>query len=555
MRILKVSFRNFGSYGNKLHTLEIPEEPSFHLIQGKNGHGKSTLSDVIKFAIYGKLENKKLKDIPNRLNRNAFVCIELMTRKGPVKIERAVDPGFFHLYVNGVLIDKAGKRSVQEILEEEILEMPFYVFSNTLSLSINDFKSFLKMNSFDKKAIIDKIFGLQVINQMREILKYQTKKLRDAAAEISTAIDAFSRSLESSKDEFEELEKKIQESSVEKQDQLNAEKLLYEGMIGKHQSNLDKISKKTQTVQDAQRKLNDSKSGDHQLLVNLQEKIELYQNSQCPTCATDLQTDFHQHLLQEYTKQQEEATERYTEKDIKLRELRENLTKLSKLQNEQRSGLTTAKVKLNYTLSQLEEMEVGDVDHQTTSLRKMIENFTDRITEKRDEQLKHQKAVAFYNLAEEILGEKGVKQMAIKSILPALNAEIAKIVRSLGIEHRIIFNEEFDARVSHFGIETSVDTLSTGEMKKIDFGILLAVVRMLKMKYPFVNVLFLDEIFSSLDGDGQYHILKMLREIVKEYQMNIFVISHYPLSYTEFDYKIEISKTNGFSTFEITTVE
>jgi hypothetical protein len=37
--------------------------------------------------------------------------------------------------------------------------------------------------------------------------------------------------------------------------------------------------------------------------------------------------------------------------------------------------------------------------------------------------------------------------------------------------------------------------------------------------------------------------------------MNIFVISHYPLSYTEFDYKIEISKTNGFSTFEITAVE
>lgn len=551
MRILKASFRNFGSYGNKLHTLEIPEEPSFHLIQGKNGHGKSTLSDVIKFAIYGKLENKKLKDIPNRLNRNAFVCIELMTRKGHVKIERAVDPGFFHLYVNGVLIDKAGKRSVQEILEEEILEMPFYVFSNTLSLSISDFKSFLKMNNFDKKAIIDKIFGLQVINQMREILKYQTKKLRDAAAEISTAIDTFSRSLESSRDEFEELEKKIQESSVEKQDQLSAEKLLYEGMIGKHQGNLDKISKKTQAVQDAQRKLNESKSGDQQLLVNLQEKIELYRNSQCPTCAADLQTDFHQHLLQEYNNQQEEALERYTEKDRKLKELRENMIKLTKLQNEQRSALTTAKVKLDYTLSQLEEMEVGDTDHQTTSLRKMIENFTDRITEKRDEQLKHQKAVAFYNIAEEILGEKGVKQMAIKSILPALNAEIAKIVRSLGIEHRIVFNEEFDARVSHFGIETSVDTLSTGEMKKIDFGILLAVIRMLKMKYPFVNVLFLDEIFSSIDGDGQYHILKMLREIVKEYQMNIFVISHYPLSYTEFDYKIEISKTNGFSTFEI----
>ena len=125
----------------------------------------------------------------------------------------------------------------------------------------------------------------------------------------------------------------------------------------------------------------------------------------------------------------------------------------------------------------------------------------------------------------------------------------------MGIEHRILFNEEFDAKITHFGIEVSADTLSTGEMKKIDFAVLLAVIRMMKMKYPFMNMLFLDEIFSSIDGDGQYHILKILREIVSDYKMNIFVISHYPLSYTEFDYKLEISKNNGFSSFELQKIE
>jgi DNA repair exonuclease SbcCD ATPase subunit len=555
MKILRISFKNFGSYGNKLHQLEIPEEPSFHLVQGKNGFGKSTLSDVIKFGIYGKLESKKMKDIPNRLNRNAYVCIEMMSRKGHVRIERGVDPGFFRLFINGAEIDKAGKRSVQEILEEEILEMPFYVFSNTLSLSINDFKSFLKMSNFDKKAIIDKIFGLQVINQMREVLKYQTKKLKDIAAEISTEIDAFSHSLESSRVEFEDLEIKIKESSEEKIEQLNAEKVLHEEVMNRSRENLEKINEKVKKLQETQRKLNDSKSGDHQLMINLQEKIELYENSQCPTCSADLQTDFHQELLKDYREKFEEAEERFNEKDSKLRQCRENLMKLEKMRNEQRSAHTSSSVKFDYTISQLNEMKSEDVDHQSSSLRNMIENFTQKISEKREEQIKHQKAIAFYSLAEEILGEKGVKQMAIKSILPPLNAEITKIIKALGVEHRIVFNEEFDARVSHFGIETSVDTLSTGEMKKIDFGILLAVIRMLKMKYPYVNVLFLDEIFSSIDGDGQYHILKILREIVKDYKMNIFVISHYPLSYTEFDYKIEIFKNNGFSSFEIQKVE
>jgi exonuclease SbcC len=555
MKIEKVTFRNFGSYGNKTLSLEMPLEPSFFLIQGKNGNGKSTLSDVIKFAIFGKLENKKLKDMANRLNKNAYVKIEMMTSKGKVEIERGIEPGFFKLFINGTELDKAGKRSVQEFLEEEILEMPFYVFANTLSLSINDFKSFLRMSSFDKKAIIDKIFGLQVLNQMREILKYQTKKLKENVEDLGTSVLAFTQSLESTQSQLEELEAKIKESSSEKKTQLVAEKELYTLSIEKHSDNIQKISDKLIKVQDARKKINESMGGDRQLLLNLQEKIELYENSQCPTCQASLETDFHQDLLKDYRKNQEEATERYSAKEQKLKELNANYTKLDRLRTEQRQALTAANVKLNFTENQLAEMTEEIDDQQTQSLKNMVEDFDAKVRDKRDEQGRHQKAIAFYNLAEEILGEKGVKQMAIKTILPPLNTEISKIVKTLGIEHRISFNEEFDAKITHFGIEVSADTLSTGEMKKVDFAVLLAVIRMMKMKYPFMNMLFLDEIFSSIDGDGQYHILKILREIVSDYKMNIFVISHYPLSYTEFDYKLEITKNNGFSTFELQKIE
>ena len=284
MQIVKVTFRNFGSYGNKTLTLDMPSDPSFFLIQGKNGNGKSTLSDVIKFAIFGKLENKKLKDMANRLNKNAYVKIELVTSRGKVEIERGIEPGFFKLYINGAELDKAGKRSVQEFLEEEILEMPFYVFANTLSLSINDFKSFLRMSSFDKKAIIDKIFGLQVLNQMREILKYQTKKLKENVEDLGTSVLAFTQSLESTQSQLEDLENRIKESSTEKKSQLIAEKALYESAIEKHKSNIIKLGDKIVKIQDARKKFQESLSGDGQLLVNLQEKIELYQNSQCPTC-------------------------------------------------------------------------------------------------------------------------------------------------------------------------------------------------------------------------------------------------------------------------------
>lgn len=40
MKIESIKFRNFGSYGNRLMELALPEDPGFFLVQGKNGNGK-----------------------------------------------------------------------------------------------------------------------------------------------------------------------------------------------------------------------------------------------------------------------------------------------------------------------------------------------------------------------------------------------------------------------------------------------------------------------------------------------------------------------------------
>lgn len=69
MKIEKISFKNFGSYGNKTLNLDMPADPSFFLVQGKNGNGKclhpTTKLKVIcnpieaeKFNTFLKLYNK-----------------------------------------------------------------------------------------------------------------------------------------------------------------------------------------------------------------------------------------------------------------------------------------------------------------------------------------------------------------------------------------------------------------------------------------------------------------------------------------------------------------
>lgn len=560
MQIISVTFRNFGSYGNRTLVLEMPLQPSFFLVHGDNGNGKSTLSDVIKFAIYGRLENKKLKDMANRLNKNAYVKIEMMTAKGKVIIERGIEPSIFNVWINPTgpndkPFDKAGKKSVQEYLEEEIFEMPFYVFANTLSLSIDDFKSFVKMSNADKKAIIDKIFGLQILNQMRELLKQQMKKIKEAIESLSASVNAFTKSMESAKAEIDSLEEKLKQDTFDKKTQLLEQKTGYEEYIRKCVSNLSKIDTKLKDISDGKRVMTTTILEDRQLIATSQEKINLYANKKCPMCESDLTTDFHMEILKEYEKTMDEATERLRTKNENLATVTQNQQKLEKLKTDTRANLSGVQVKLNYVNVELNELNESPGDLQMSSLKKILEDSNNNIKQSKDDQTKYQKGIAFYGLVEEILGDKGVKQLAIKTILPSLNAEISKIVKMLGIDHKIVFNEEFDAKITHFGYECSPETLSVGETKKVDFAVLLAVIRMMKMKFPFINMLFLDEIFSSIDGNGQYQILKILRDVCVSEKLNIFVISHYPLSYTEFDYKMHIIKENGFSTFEIQKID
>ena len=53
MKINKIEWRNFSSYGNKKQILEFPNDAGLFQIVGENGAGKTTISQVIAFGLYG----------------------------------------------------------------------------------------------------------------------------------------------------------------------------------------------------------------------------------------------------------------------------------------------------------------------------------------------------------------------------------------------------------------------------------------------------------------------------------------------------------------------
>ena len=191
---------------------------------------------------------------------------------------------------------------------------------------------------------------------------------------------------------------------------------------------------------------------------------------------------------------------------------------------------------------------------QVEPLERIVESLTQEKKSLLEDRIKKESHQSLMKTVDEILGDKGVKQMAIRTILPSLNSEITNLLRKINLPHQVIFDEEFNALISHMGIEIPVQTLSTGEMKKVDFVVLIAILKLMKMKFNSINLLFLDELFSSVDPEGVYSILSILKSVAEELGLNIFVINHAPMPHEIFDYKIEIVKKNNFSGFVLDKV-
>ena len=158
-------------------------------------------------------------------------------------------------------------------------------------------------------------------------------------------------------------------------------------------------------------------------------------------------------------------------------------------------------------------------------------------------------------ILEEVLGDDGVKNLAVQTILPGLNANIAMMAQTMHLPFHIRFNEKFDCIINHLGEDINPLTLSTGERKKADFIVIIAIIKILKLRFPQLNLMFLDELLSSVDQDGVYNVLKILNEVIKENGLNTFVINHTELPHEIFDQKIQIHRENGFSKFTIEKIE
>ena len=546
MKLKRISWKNFKSYSNAMTELVFNNDPSLNLIVGTNGTGKSSIADCIIYALYGKIDGTNNSDIPNRINKNFYVKIELDCNGHEVIVERGLAPNLFTVTIDGKVVDTAGKNNVQTMLEENYYKIPYSVFKNTLILSINDFKSLVDLNPSDKRNIIDKIFGFTEYNLMLKLIKEDVKILDSSInsndGSLKTAsiiIEKYEQQLlelksnEVSQEEIDELTEKIKEAK-----QLKATNEENIKKLDKVRKELDKqTTEKNMDIRDLKRKIEDNNK-----------KIKLIDSKKCPTCGSSLDTD-------EFHKERERLVQENESCKVLIADITSIINDLSnkmKVVDSKRNVFVDAinKSKLMDLASDL-KYKISLKKNNSKPLINLKESLDQQIVQLNEERELLEKRKMVYDCVMQILGDGGIKEYIASKYIPTINQIISEMMEFMGINYNVVFDKTFKATITSNGYNVTYNSLSTGEKKRIDFATVVSFIKLLKLQLGEMNLLFLDEMLASIDINGVSDMMTILKDLSVELNMNIYLIHHAQVENVVFDNVIETSKPDGFSKISI----
>lgn len=543
MKINRIRWRNFTSWGNAWNEMSFDTDSGLNLICGQNGAGKTSIANFIIYMLYGQLDDFTQSDIPNRVNKHFEGEIDLDCDGKHVFIHRGLSPNLFEAFVDGKELNTAGKSNVQKYLEDEVFKMQYNIFKNSIILSVNVFKSFVKLTPAEKREIIDRIFGYTVINSAASKVKEKLKEVKTAILDANTTIDGYDTSIESIKGKISKLENEQVDTSAMEAELEETNKLLVE-TAKSYKENSALVEQYNKEVNEYSVEYANVTSD----MPALRKKIDLLKKGKCPTCGSDLTDDKHVHEMDDLEKKLNEAVKAERELSAKKDEAVKKWQDVNRTKSRQVTEITNLKVRKGSLETKI-NAEKNKNDEVAADMRKLISD----IEEKKRPLLENLRTLGgkkqLLDIVLNIFSEKGLKQYISDIYVPYINSSIIDICEKVGINYRIVFDNTYDCTIFYLGEVVKYKCLSTGERKKIDIAVTLAFLHIIKTKISDINVLFLDEVLSGIDVASCNELLKIFNGFSKDNGINMYIVHHAVLDSSFVDKTIEIEKSNGFSHF------
>ena len=557
----KVRYKNFLATGNVSIELALNENAST-LVIGKNGAGKSTMTEALCFALFGRaLRNINKPALVNSTNqKDTVVELWFTIDQTKYRIKRGMKPTVFQIYVDDVLLPApAALADYQTLLETTILKINYKSFMQIVVLGSASFVPFMRLTPASRRDIIEDLLDIEIFSAMSGLTKDEIAEVKSTGDQLTMQrvlleeqlrmAETFASQLDGERDEkltalraaMDTTQTQI-DTLREQQSEWTTAREAYTEVSAQHRAATEKHSGYTTT---------------HRAIATQEKKLEKERvffttHDECPTCEQSITDNFKQARFQVLAEKEAAAQKAL----IQCQSLVEKYAALvdthqlgldADAELQRQIALVSGQVPIHtQRLRELEE------ERQATLVPPAAPVDVDAIQAEQQEILEQHTVVAarrsVLDTAMTLLKDSGIKARVIKHYLPIINKHINYYLTAMDFPIHFTLNEEFKETIqSRHRDDFSYESFSEGEKKRIDLALLLTWRSIARLKNSAsCNVLVLDEVFdSSLDINGTEEFLKIIHELE---HANVFVISHKTDSLVDkFHHVITFEKQRGFS--------
>ena len=546
MIIHSIRIKNFKSiYGSQ--TFNFDNLKGLIKLSGPIGSGKTTLAEAILWGLYGTVKGQTNGQLIAWNTKACEIELFLTSKNKEVHIVRNIREPLI-IEIDGKTLSASNKRNTQEILEEEIFDVPKLAVTKMCVISFSAFNSLAAMNPSETKQFLDDIFGFKLFTDYNNEVIVERKNQQNESIKLQSVY-------EENLKQIENLKQKQATQTIQLKESLNVDDLqerrseyVNQGIALK---NKKADYKKEREEKDKEYDLKIQIFKDKMTEVTTLGKqaknhYNIFKSGICPTCGQKID----QAHIDEYKSKMEEYAKIYRENEAE-----KNKLELEKQQTH--DSYHNPMVKCDDEMDILRK-KISAIDAELKSYNDSVQLLNDNYDElikeyeNKSNKLKAELdkcdiEIAEWNEMNELF-TKTLRYNLLETLIPHINKSIQFFINKLDQSYKVEFDQEFKAHifVDSFDKEIAYNNLSTGQRKSLDLAIIFGILQNVIASVNF-NIIMMDELMSNMDSNTRNTILSLLNETFinnNENYKSIFVVNHAEMQDDYFTHKIQVKLEN-----------
>jgi DNA repair exonuclease SbcCD ATPase subunit len=579
IHIKNLTVKNFMSVGNSTQAIDF-DRKDLTLVLGenldlggdgsRNGTGKTTIINALSYALYGQaLSNIRRDNLVNKTNgKNMLVSLDFMVGAQEYKIERGRKPNLLKFYVNNKeqeITDNAqgDSRETQDAIEHT-LGLSHDMFKHILALNTYT-EPFLSLKANDQRNIIEQLLGITLLSDRADKIKELNKSTKDSITQEEFRIRAVIEANKRIEEQIESL-KRRQTLWVTKheQDITELEKALsslqniqieVEIQAHKDHKEWDQRRKDINELSSQISRVKLDISREEKLAAKISAEIKTLENHECHTCGQPFHNSKHQQVMEAKKKDLAVSRESCTVHSTLLSELQTAHNSLGTLGKPPTMFYDKESDAIHHqaTLSNLEK-QIADksveVDPYGEQIEDMQQQALQEVTYDPLNELTRLQEHQEFLLKLLTSKDSFIRKKIIEQNLSYLNARLTHYLDRVGLPHTVVFQNDLTVSIEELGRELDFDNLSRGERNRLILSMSWAFRDVFESLYQPINLLFIDEMIDNgLDTAGVENALALLKQMSRERQKSIWLVSHRDELAGRVENILKVVKENGFTSY------